>query len=267
MMNQWVRLWGDMPDDAKWLVVRHRASQSVTGVTVGHVISVFVKMMTNADYQGNLVNWDDEDVAVRLEYETKQVLAIREAMQGKVLDGNHLKGWEKRQPKREDSSAVRMRASRAKRDAARRDVTQCDAPEEKRLDKKQILKNTHCPKNSDDVFFDKFWEGYGHKLQRKRAETAFKGALGKVSFETIMAAVEAYHRGRPAWQKIALAGAWLEGERWTDQPEAPPNGHAETPAKKAVPPPRLPGQDRLQTSSGLWVDGKFYPIEVPNGPR
>ena len=126
-MSQWVRLWEDMPDDPKWLVVRQRASQSVTGVTVGHVIAVFVKMMANADSHGNIVNWCDEDVAVRLEFTTEQVLAIREAMNGKVLDGNYLKGWEKRQPKREDSSTVRMRALRAKRNAMRIIITHSDA--------------------------------------------------------------------------------------------------------------------------------------------
>jgi hypothetical protein len=133
-MSQWVRLWEDMPDDPKWLVVRHRASQSVTGVTVGHIIAVFTKMMTTADSHGNLVNWCDEDVAVRLEFQPEQVCAIREAMQGKVLEGNYLKGWEKRQPKREDSSTVRMRALRAKRDAEKHSVTHGDAPEEKRID-------------------------------------------------------------------------------------------------------------------------------------
>jgi hypothetical protein len=131
-MSQWVRLWEDMPDDPKWLVVRHRASQSVTGVTVGHIIAVFTKMMTTADSHGKLVNWCDEDVAVRLEFQPEQVCAIREAMQGKVLDGNYLKGWEKRQPKREDNSTVRMRALRAKRDAEKHSVTHGDAPEEKR---------------------------------------------------------------------------------------------------------------------------------------
>ena len=109
----WVRLWTDMPTDPKWRVIARRADRPLS-----EVIAVFVFMMTNAGAnaaeRGELSNWSDEDVAAALDAETEHVAAIRAAMQGKTLEGNKLKGWEVRQPKREDNSAERAKAWREK---------------------------------------------------------------------------------------------------------------------------------------------------------
>lgn len=121
-MTNWVRLWEDMPTDPKWRVIARRAGQSV-----GNVMAVFNFMMVNAGAnetdRGTLRNWEDEDVASALDVDAAVVIAIREAMQGKVLDGDRLKGWEKRQPKREreDNSAERMRSLRERRRDAKDD--------------------------------------------------------------------------------------------------------------------------------------------------
>lgn len=128
-MTDWVRLWHDMPTDPKWRVIARRSGQPLTAV-----LSVFVFMMTNAsanaDERGTMVSWDHEDVAAALDIEPEAVAAILEAMQGKVVEGHRLTGWEKRQPKREDASAERVAKHRAaKRDAEKRDVTQSNAPE------------------------------------------------------------------------------------------------------------------------------------------
>lgn len=117
----WVRLWIDMPTDPKFRVIAKKA-----GRPLAEVISVFVTMMTNAgananerseqrNDRGELTNWSDEDVAAALDMEAEHVEAIRSAMQGKTLDGNKLKGWEKRQPKREDNSAERSKAWRERK--------------------------------------------------------------------------------------------------------------------------------------------------------
>ena len=75
--------------------------------------------------------WDDEDTAALFGFTIEQVAAIRVAMQGKVLEGNSLLSWEKRQPKREDSSTDRTKKYRDRKsdesDATKRTVTQCDA--------------------------------------------------------------------------------------------------------------------------------------------
>jgi hypothetical protein len=143
-MSQWVRLWEDMPNDPKWRLIARRAivSDALPRVTVRDVVSVFVQMLIcagTAKNRGSLDGWNDEVVAVSLDAEPELVRAIREAMDGLVLDGNRLRSWEKRQPNREDSSTERVRALRAKRNAVKhsetslqRSETQRNAPEEKR---------------------------------------------------------------------------------------------------------------------------------------
>ncbi|MDP4546515.1 hypothetical protein [Marinobacter sp. MDS2] len=141
----WVRLWHDMPNDPKWRAVARKSGQRI-----GDVMSVYLHMMVQAsenEPRGSIEGWDDEDVAAALDIESDAVLAIREAMQGKVLLGNELAGWDKRQPKRHDDSRERVRRHREKkagkstecnesgnkesssRNACNDDVTQCNAPD------------------------------------------------------------------------------------------------------------------------------------------
>lgn len=131
--ERWFRWHHGCVTDPKWRVI---ASRCVTSVTVGHVVTVWAAMLENASQavpRGTLSGWDDEDIAVLFGYEVAQVSAIREAMQGKVLDGYTLLSWEKRQPKREDRSTDRTRNYRLQKsdakNATERTVTQCDATE------------------------------------------------------------------------------------------------------------------------------------------
>jgi hypothetical protein len=136
---QWCRLWHDAPTDPKWRTVARRSGRSVADV-----LGVWMFMLTNASAsptRGTLHAWDDEDVAVTLEIPVEAVAAIREAMQGRALDGDTLTGWHARNPKREDASTVRVRAFRernkAQGNAAERDVTHGNAREEKRREEEK----------------------------------------------------------------------------------------------------------------------------------
>lgn len=122
----WFRLHHGTPQDPKWIVVSRRAR-----VPVGAVLSVWMTMLDTASraaVRGTLEGWDHEDVAAMLGYETEQVAAIYDAMQGKTLEGDRVMAWDKRQPKRErdDDSAPRVRAHRD-RNAAPDPVTPCNA--------------------------------------------------------------------------------------------------------------------------------------------
>lgn len=117
-----------MPTDPKWRSISRRSGQPISCV-----IAVFNLLMVNAcgsEERGALHNWDSEDAAAALDMEPIDVEAIISAMEGKVLDNGHLTGWEKRQPKREDNSAERVREYR-KRNATQpsADVTQRNAPD------------------------------------------------------------------------------------------------------------------------------------------
>lgn len=136
-MTDWVRLWHDMPTDPKWRTIARKSGQRV-----GDVIAVFnfvlVNASANASERGRTHNLEAEDIATALDLSDDEVTAILDAMKGKVLspDGKLL-GWEKRQPKREDSSAERAKAWREERkrtqpNAAERPETETEEETDKK---------------------------------------------------------------------------------------------------------------------------------------
>ncbi len=164
MKMDWLRLWHELPTDPKWRVVSRRS-----GRPLPEIISIYILMLVNAsqsEERGTLEHWDDEVAAAALDMETEQVLSIREAMQGVVLENNYLTGWERRQPEREreDNSNERVRRWRERKgsdvtqgnnenepvtpcnatecnvtpcNAADCNVTPCNAPDKIREDKKR----------------------------------------------------------------------------------------------------------------------------------
>lgn len=121
-MTDWVRLWHDMPTDPKWRVIARKSRQPLPCV-----VAVFTLMLTNASAnsgeRGVLLGWDHEDAGAALDMDAEDVAAIHEAMQGKVLDGDRLTGWERRQPKREDSTAAERKAAwKARKQAEENDA-------------------------------------------------------------------------------------------------------------------------------------------------
>jgi len=109
-MTSWVRLWHDLPTDPKFRTIARVAKQPLSAV-----VAVYIFMLTdasaNASERGR-TKASDENVASALDLDDDAVAAIRDAMQGRVLDGSMISGWDKRQPKREDDSADRAKAWR-----------------------------------------------------------------------------------------------------------------------------------------------------------
>ena len=129
---EWFRWYHGTTVDPKWRVVARRAD-----VPLSVVIAVWAAVLehaSEADERGTIDGLAPEVVAAALDIEPDQVTRILEAMQGLVLDGSRLTGWERRQPKREDDSAERVRRHREKQRTQRAvtqpsdDVTQCNAP-------------------------------------------------------------------------------------------------------------------------------------------
>jgi len=114
MSNNWVRLWHDMPTDPKWRVIAKRSGQPIATVMAVFTF-VLVNASANASERGRTHNLFADDIAAALDVETGDVEAILDAMQGKVLDGDVLTGWEKRQPKREDGAAERAKQWRERK--------------------------------------------------------------------------------------------------------------------------------------------------------
>lgn len=115
----WWRSWHGAPIDHKWAVIAARA-----GVKVGIVSALAWALFDYASQQkerGSVVGFDTETYAVFSGFEESEIVAAINAMQDKgiILDGK-LANWEKRQPKREDDSAERVRRHRE----MKRSVTQ-----------------------------------------------------------------------------------------------------------------------------------------------
>lgn len=162
MATQWLRLWHEMPTDPKFRTVARHSKQPVN-----LVLAVYLHMLVNAsqaDPRGHLFRWCDEDVASALDVDEAQVSAVRQAMQGRVLDGDTLMGWERRQPDREESGArggktstersrerrERLKREREEDEASRRNGMQRDATEGNAPDKDKD-EDTDKEKSGGDV--------------------------------------------------------------------------------------------------------------------
>lgn len=118
MASSWLRLWHDMPNDPKW-----RTIARLSGQPISLVQAVYIHILVNASQnvtRGH-ASVTHEDLASALDVTEDEIGSIFDAMQGRVLDGYKLTGWESRQPKREDlgdaetgakSAAERKRAQR-----------------------------------------------------------------------------------------------------------------------------------------------------------
>lgn len=111
----WLRLWTEMPTDPKFRTVARQSGQPLSAV-----IAFYVLLLTNAAQSPpsqvpGATDLDDEDAASALDLSLDHVRAMREAMQGRLLDGNVLSGWTRRQMPSTTRAAERARAWRAKR--------------------------------------------------------------------------------------------------------------------------------------------------------
>lgn len=130
MANSWLRLYHDMPNDPKWRTIARASKQ-----TIPVVLAVYVHLLTIASgavERGVLINVNSEDLASALDVDCEEVDEVLKAMQGRVLEGAKLSGWDKRQVAREDGAAERSKAWRERK------RTDANAGERKRAaDKKR----------------------------------------------------------------------------------------------------------------------------------
>lgn len=226
MANEWLRLWHDMPNDPKWRSIAKASGQHITAV-----ISVYVHMLvcaSNATERGRTQGWSDEDVANALELETHQVTAICDAMQGRVLDGDTLKGWKRRQPIKEDGSSERSKAWRElqklKKEQEEEIQTKPNETERKRPQDKDKDKDK---KSLTETLsnFENFWIEYGKLGTKQKALKAFKKIKG-VDYGKILEGLGKYQaqcRALATEQRyIKYASTWLNERGWEDEYPLPP---------------------------------------------
>lgn len=206
MANSWFRLWHDMPNDPKWRTIARASGQPITTVMCVY-LHVLTDASSNASERGRTHSLSAEDVASALDLETEAVHDVLNAMQGRVLDGDMVTGWDKRQPAREDGAAERARAWREKQkqckedderkrtqtNAAKRSDTDTDTEEEK--EQKALV-----PSGDDTAGYSAEFEACW-KIYPARAGGNSKKAAGKawnarirsgVSADDLTRAVERY---------------------------------------------------------------------------
>jgi hypothetical protein len=115
MTNSWLRLWHDLPDDPKWRTIAHIANEPIA--TVQAVYLRLLVSASQAEPRGE-AHINPVVTASALDIEADSIIRILEAMQGLVMDGDHLTGWERRQPSREDSSSERTKNWRLRHNAS-----------------------------------------------------------------------------------------------------------------------------------------------------
>jgi len=135
MKADWFRWWHGTVDDPKFRTVARKA-----GCSVADVIAVWACLLERASQsgaldpktgdadvtqgddehaaRGSIAGFDAEDSDSLLGFDDGRTALILEAMIEKgLIVGDRLQGWEKRQPKREDSSAARTREYRDRKKA------------------------------------------------------------------------------------------------------------------------------------------------------
>lgn len=208
-----------MVNDPKFRTIARISKQEIS-----RVISVYMHMMTcasNATERGRTEGWSDEDVATALDIEISDVVVIRDAMQGRVIDGDRLTGWEKRQPIREDDgAAARAKAWRDAKKAEKEHIeTQPNATERKETldkiredtdkeEKKSRSKASAQPSVSlPDWIPAEPWAGYMDMRKKKRKEPTAR------AIELLTAELE---KMRQAGQDIAAVLNKSTVNGWTD---------------------------------------------------
>lgn len=106
----WLRLWHDMPNDPKW-----RTIARISGQPICLVQAMYLHLLVDAsrNVTRGHVTVTKEDIASALDVTDEQIEVVLSAMQGRVLDGDQVTGWEKRQPKREDAGNAETGAKSA----------------------------------------------------------------------------------------------------------------------------------------------------------
>lgn len=171
MANSWLRLWHDMPNDPKWRTIARVSKQPISSV-----LAVYIHLLviaSNATERGRTKNVCSEDIASALDLDAEQVDAIMAAMQGRVLDGDMVSGWAKRQVEREDGSAERAKRWREAQKEAKQ--TQPNAAERKQTPdtdtdtdtdkKKSVARGSRLPENFEPDFQFAVDAGIGNTLE------------------------------------------------------------------------------------------------------
>ena len=250
----WFRWYVGTATDPKFLVVSRLAGQNVAAVVaVWAMLLERASDVTKSDAtvtqcdavkRGFVTGFDCEAADAVLGLEDGASEAILRALKQKgLLSGEKVTNWEKRQPKREDSSTERTRAYR-ERLREKQAVTQCDAVKrgvtlEENREEYIKLNTPLSPLEGGAVQgkparvkveypsdFEAFWTSYPRKQGKDAALRAWKTKKRErrlPELPVLLAAIEAA-KYTEQWQRdggqyIPQPATWLNQGRWLDESE------------------------------------------------
>jgi hypothetical protein len=230
MAAHWFRIWHGMIKDPKFRTIARVAKQPIS-----LVISTFLYVLEEAsqnDHRG-VTHCDAEDIGSLFDVDRSCIEAILDAFQGRLLNNDFVINWEKRQPKREDSSKERTRNYREKLktdlhkidsvthcDAARRNVT-LDKDTDKDTDKELISRSIQRIDPEWEDHFVEFWTHYPRKIAKAKCKKKFLNLCKneKVNPHNILTGLEKY---LPVFAEkeikfVPHPFTWLNQKRWEDE--------------------------------------------------
>ncbi|MFC3228772.1 hypothetical protein ACFOGJ_16125 [Marinibaculum pumilum] len=204
-MMDWFRSHHGAPTDPKWITIARRA-----GVRPGDVAAIWWALLDHASQhedRGSLEGFDAEFLAGAFGYEEGDIARVIEALTEKriVVDGR-IANWSKRQPKREDDSRERVRASRERkradetpgnagvtqRNARAESVTHGNSRTEQNREEQNREDTPPTPPRGDDD------SGY-----------AFEGEVIRLKTKDLKAWREAYHGISDLLSELRAIDDWL----------------------------------------------------------
>jgi hypothetical protein len=220
-----------MPNDPKWRTIARVSKQSIPAV-----ISVYIHLLVNASNateRGRTQNVCNEDIASALDLECEQVDVILSAMQGRVLDGDKLSGWSKRQVEREDGGAERAKAWREAKKPPIPEKPNANERKRTKVERKRTpdtdtdtdtdKENNNISSDSSDrtcLRFDEFWNIWpatDRKTQKAKCSSYWKAKNLDSIAETIIvhiAALKITDKWISGYEPAPMT--YLNGKLWED---------------------------------------------------
>lgn len=277
MANSWFRVWHDMPNDPKWRTISRISKQPIS-LVISTYLHVLANASANATERGRTHGFEVEDIASALDVDAEVIHSVMEAMQGRVMDGDKVSGWEKRQPLREDNSAERSRAWRqAQREKEESERTRTQPNAEKRPDtdtdtyKEEpptplaadvagITQKAVAKAKRQGSQFERFWAAWP-KSPRKVGKAACEAKWKRVGLDdqadAIVAHVEAM-AGSQQWREgfEPSPQTYLNQRRWEDG----------VPADRPAPQPgQQHGADWWESAAGIEEEGERRQVARKSG--
>ncbi|WP_330983636.1 MULTISPECIES: hypothetical protein [Enterobacterales] len=199
MANTWLRLWHDMPNDPKW-----RTISRISGQPVSLVQATYIHILVSASQNVTRGHTDvtNEDLASALDVTEDDISSVIGAMQGRVLDGSYVSGWDKRQVKREESyspenpamTAAERKRKQRERERNRNGVT--NGHDESRDVTPDKDKDKDKDKDLKTNMFESAWSAYPKRSgsnPKNRAQESWNARLKEgVLPETMIQGTERY---------------------------------------------------------------------------